>query len=156
MSFREKSAWVSLVTTLGIWGYYFLLLTRGIASGDPSGGRFLGLFITCTMAVVTMQVILYIILAIHSPKDAESYPGPMDERERLVDYKATRNAFAVLNLLAMTVAIATPVVGMTGPAWLRDPGNDGLLLIGSGIFFAIVAAEVVRSGSQIFYFRRMG
>lgn len=154
MSFREKSAWVSLVTTALIWGFYFVTLGHSLATGDPSGTRFVGLFVGCTIALVVVQVALIIALAIHSPKDAEDYPSVPDERERLIELRSTRNAFAVLNALSMTVAIAAPLVAVAGPAMFRDPGADGLLLIGSGVFFAVVAAELVRSASQIVYFRR--
>jgi hypothetical protein len=154
MPFREKIAWTSFVTTLLVWGYYFLALVRELATGDPEGSRFIGLAVGCTIAIVLLQVVATIVLAIHAPRDAESYPTSPDERERLIEYRATRNAFFVLNLLAVSAAIATPFLAVAGPILLPQPAEDGMLLIGSAILFAIVAAELVRSGSQIFYFHR--
>jgi hypothetical protein len=152
MSFREKSAWLSLLTTIGVWGYYLLGLIPNLTSGDPDGGAALGLFLRCVAAVVVIQVAIAIVLALQSPAEADA---PADERERLIAMKASRIAYPVLALLVATTLIGIPFLSVGSPLpFGGDPLDDSLLLIGSAIFLALVIADIVHAGTQIFYFRR--
>jgi hypothetical protein len=73
-----------------------------------------------------------------APKEAKA---PRDERERLIDLRATRFAYA---LLAGSIACACFFGGFNPPIIF----NANVLL------FILVAAEVLRSGCQIVQFRR--
>jgi hypothetical protein len=131
MSFREKLAWISIVSILGIDGLYFWSVIRsGSFTSEVQFGR---LFFT-VIAVVIVQIVLTIVVAIFAPRDAEA---PRDERDRLIDLKAIRSAYA---LLAFCVACACFVPALHFNA-------NALLL-------ALVMAEAVRTASQIVQYRR--
>ncbi|HEX4739434.1 MAG TPA: hypothetical protein VH331_17945 [Allosphingosinicella sp.] len=152
MSFREKSAWISLVTTLAVWGTYLALLLQALASGHPDGPRLLGLFSTCVFLVVVAQVVLSVLIAVSAPKEART---PADEREKLIGLKASRIAFFALSGLALLTAFCTPFIAAAGPVLFpRDPLGGTAIAVGSAIFFAVVIAELVRSVGQIVYYRR--
>lgn len=141
MPFREKSAWISLITTVGVWGTYFWtvgrpLLEQGSLNGMP--GSTVGLFIGAVIVIVIVQVILAIIVAIASGKHAET---PMDEREQLIDLKAARAGFFALNAAVICVS------GL----WLVGASP---LVMANGILLAMVIAEVVHSGGKIIGYRR--
>ena len=55
MSFREKTAWIAVVTTVVIWGTYFFVVWNGIAARTLDGGALLNLFLVAlgvTLAVI--------------------------------------------------------------------------------------------------------
>jgi hypothetical protein len=85
MSFHEKTAWISLVSIGGIYGAYFWSIFR---HGSRAGG-----LLGTVIALVIVQVVLTIVVAAFTPKDANR---PRDERERLIDLRATRLAYAGL------------------------------------------------------------
>lgn len=152
MSYREKSAWISFVTTLLIWGWFFAVLMREIGSGDPRGGVLMGTFIACTVTLVVVQIVLYVAIALTAPKDAEARA---DERERLIDLKASRIAFITVSLLVIGTVIAVPLLAHAGPLiFPRDPMGGTLSVIGGSAFLAVVVGELVHAGWQILLFRR--
>jgi hypothetical protein len=133
MSFREKSAWISLLSVSAIYGYYFLSLVRSDSHTGGFGGL-LGTIIT----LVIVQTALTIAVAIYKPTEARQ---PRDERERLIDLRATRCAYAGL---ATSVAFAIFFAGFNPP----------ILFNANALLFILVVSEVLRSGSQIFQYRR--
>jgi hypothetical protein len=137
MSFREKSAWISFLSIFVIFGIYFWhVLEVEAGRADPHAtGR---LFFTLLIVLVVVEVVLHVLVAAQSPKEART---PKDERERLIDLKATRIAFFVL-LIGALLAIAT-----------IHHGADRVELAHC-VLFAVVVAELVRFGGQIVFYRR--
>ena len=135
MSFREKTAWISLLSMCGIYGAYFWSVMH---AGPRAGGPHLGMLLGTLIALVVVQVVLNITVAIAAPKDAQA---PRDERDRLIDLKATRIGYAGL---ASGVAIACFFGALDSPVLFNA---NSLLLV-------LVTAEVLRSGSQIIQYQR--
>jgi cadmium resistance protein CadD (predicted permease) len=137
MSFREKSAWVSLVTYLGAYGYYFWTIASAVATGQsdtlPSGR----LLVNVICLLIVIEVVLQVTVALWKPTEAQA---PRDEREKLIALKSTRWAFYVVMAGAATGA-GTVALGV--PAFYTA----------NGIFLAVVLAEVVRFAGQVMYFR---
>ena len=135
MSFREKSAWISLISMAGIYGPYFwsLFLSRPRVGGFQFGGLLLTI-----IALVIVQTVLTIAVAISVPKEAKA---PRDERERLIDLRATQLAYAAL---AGSVACACFFGGFNPP----------IIFNPHALLFILVMAEILRSGCQIIQYRR--
>ncbi len=135
MSFREKCAWISLVSLLGIYGRYFWSVIR--SGAWPDGAR-LARIVETVVALVVVQVAVTIAVALFSPKEADA---PLDERERLIELRATRFAYG---LLSGSVACACLFGGFSLP----------ILFNTNALLLALVAAEMLRSGGQIIQYRR--
>ena len=135
MSFREKTAWISLVSTSGIYAFYFWSVVR--SRGGAGDFRFGGL-LTTIIALVIVQTVLIVAVAISAPKEAQA---PRDERDRLIDLRATRFAYAAL---ATSVACAC-FFGAFNPPIIFN--TNALLLV-------LVVAEILRSGCQVVQYRR--
>ena len=135
MSFREKSAWISLLSMSGIYALYFLSLSH--PEPPTAGPRFGGLLGTI-IALVVVQTVLTIAAAIFSPKEAKA---PLDERERLIDLRATRFAYAAL---ASSVACACFFGGFNPP----------IVFSANALLFILVLTEILRSGCRIVQYRR--
>ena len=138
MAFREKSAWITLVTTLIVYGAYFALAVPRIVAGQYGGFQFVGLLSAAIVLIVILQVGLTIVMAITDPRGAKS---PRDEREQLIALRANRAGFYALEIGAFFALVTF--------FWWSDPA-----VIANGVFFAIVSAEAVRAAFQIVDYHR--
>lgn len=86
---------------------------------------------------MVVQVVLTVAAAMVTPKEAKA---PRDEREKLIELKATRIAYSGL---ATSVAVAC-FFGAIEPPIVFDT---------NALLFLMVAAEVMRSGCQIIQYR---
>lgn len=132
MSFREKTAWISLLSMTAIYGYYFWSVIHSKRHGGLGG--LLGTII----ALVFVQAVLIVAVAVFAPKEAKACA---DEREELIELKATRFAYSGL---ATSVAMAC----------LFAAFNPPILFNTNALLFILVVAEVMRSGCQIVQYRR--
>jgi hypothetical protein len=130
MPFREKTAWISFLSTAAIYAVYFWALRHG---SDVFGG-----LLGTVIALVVVQVVLTIAVAVSAPDEAKA---PRDEREKLIELRATRVAYAGL---ATSVAMACFFGGFEPP----------VVFNANALLFLLVAAELLRSGCQIALYRR--
>lgn len=135
MSFREKTAWISLLTMLGIYATYFWFLYR---SGAGLTGAHFGGLLETVIALAVVQVALTIAVAISAPKEARA---PRDERDKLIDLRASRFAYFAL---AGCIACACFFGGFNPP----------IIFNTNALLFILVVVEVLRSGCQIVQYRR--
>lgn len=137
MSFREKSAWISFISTLVLFVAYFWTVSREydglIANHTAAMAEF-----SLLGAFVAIEIVLHVLLAIQKPDEARA---PRDEREQLIEMKATRIAFYVLVVGALA---SVGLMHVTRSAWV----------IAQHIFLAVMVAGVVKFGGQIVYYRR--
>jgi hypothetical protein len=138
MSFREKSAWISLLAYLGIYGFYFVNVAAAMVRGDADGTQFLGLFGRSVVLFVLVIIVGTVIVAVTAPKDARA---PEDEREKLIALKANSASGYVL---------ATGVVLAIGVIFY---GAKDFLVINL-LFFALVVSEVFKNLTQLVLYRR--
>ena len=79
MSFREKSAWISLVSLVVVFGAYFSYI--GLVLAGLARNRF-ALFLVMVAVFILAEVVLHLVIATESPRDART---PKDEREQLIE-----------------------------------------------------------------------
>ena len=151
MSYREKTAWAAIVGDLIVWGGYLLNLLRETADGSPELGDLIGLFTGAVIASVVIHVGLAIVVALVAPRAAEA---PADERERLIELEASRLAYTVFSVAAVTVALAVPILAMGGPVWLDDALTEVALIAANGLILSLVAAEMLNAVARIVGYRR--
>ena len=142
MPFREKSAWISLITMLGVFGAYFgAILTGRLASYGLATIHYL---LISVAAVAVLQVGLHVAARLLARADAGS---PKDERERLIELKAIRVAYVLLILGVLSgvfVVLHTRLLG--GP-----PVGPKLALV---VLAAVILADVVKSAATVVQYRR--
>lgn len=138
MSFREKSTWISFVLLLMIAGVYSWVVVR-MVNGQLEPNRVLGIAHDVLIAFVVLQIVLHGIVVLQAPREART---PKDERERLIELKATRIAFFVL------------VLGGLASIWMYHVPGFGSRAMGHGIISALLIAWLVKLGGQIIYYRR--
>lgn len=138
MSFREKSAWISLLLYLGIYGFYFAQVALALTKGQADGAHFLGWFWQSVVMFVVATIVLTVIAAVLAPKDAQASE---DEREKLITLKANSASGYVL-AVGVVLAIGAVFYG----------ANEFQTI--NLLFFALVLSEVYKVAAQIVLTRR--
>lgn len=138
MSFREKIHWVTLATMILAFGWYFLVYPWQIV-GSPAGVMATaGLLVPVTIAIIAAMTVATGFLAIRSPRDADARE---DERDRSFHMRGTHFGYYPL------------VVGIWLNIFLifRDIGQAEQLNL---MIATLVVAELVRIGTQLYFYRR--
>ena len=137
MSFREKSAWITLIAILIVAAGY---MTHGMFWGlnPPANPRWLEALIGVTVIFVAIEIVGHVVLAVRYPKDART---PKDERERLIDLRAERVA-AYVYVVGSLIAISTVHLGANRIA------------IVNAVLLAFILAEIVNYSARIVFHRR--
>ncbi len=124
-----------MLSMTGIYGYYFWTVIE--AGPQVGGSHFAGLLGTI-IALVVVQVVLTIAVSVFNPKDAQT---PRDEREKLIELRSTRVAYAAL---ATGIALACFFAAFDPP----------ILFNANALLFILVTAEILRAACQIIQHRR--
>ena len=134
-SFQEKSIWISLVAISLIFGYYFLRVFKIAAEDEINVAESIVLLISVIVMVIIVEVVSHIILALRTRPEAQ------DERDRLIELKATRNAYFVL-AFGIFLPIACIVISVRP------------FIVAHVIMFIFVLSEIASFLTQLFYYRR--
>ena len=137
MPFKEKIAWISVVTTILVWGTYFAVVVIGIAHGQPMGREHMIGFLGATVIQVGLVIVASIVTAARAPRAA---CAGSDERATAIARGSYAAAYPVLLSLVVCVAAS-----MHFGATPRDMAYE--------IMAAIVIAEIVHYGAQIVGYR---
>jgi len=152
MGFREKMLWASAATTVVIWGWYFWGFVSALEAPVFNVGAETGKFVSAIVALTVVQIVAAIVLAISSPSEAQA---PADDRDREFALVAYRAAFVTLSLLIATLTVVAPLTMMTAPAWLGGkPMIVVPIVISNALLLSLVIAELVRSATQLFLYRK--
>jgi hypothetical protein len=152
MTFREKMLWGSLAATIAIWGWYFWGFVSALKGPTFDAGAEVGSFIFAIVALIVVQIVVAVVLAISSPAEASA---PADDRDREFALLAYRPAFITLSALVATLTVVAPLTVATAPAWLDGkPTSVVPIVISNALLLSLVIAELVRSGTLVFLYRR--
>lgn len=136
MSFREKSAWITLAA-ITLVGLMFFSHGPGAFVPQPDAATF-PILIYCFLVFIAIEIVAHIVVAARSPKDALA---PKDEREQLIDLKAIRIA-AFVYVIGTFLALLTVTLGASAKA------------LAYFIVLAFVLAELASNTARIVYYRR--
>lgn len=140
MSFREKSAWITLIALVIVtllWTLHFPWGGTFTLAPAPNAFLFHAL-VWATISFVVIEVVAHVIVAVRAPREASA---PADERERLIALKGTRlGAYVYAALTLSAIFLIHLGANQIGLAYL--------------ILFSFVIAEVVNYTARIVYYRR--
>lgn len=137
MSFREKSAWITLVALL-LASSFLLLHLPPLSLAPASSPAAFHVFAVGVIVFVAIATSAHVAVALRTPADARA---PKDERERLIALKATSLAAKVYVALSMvSVSLIHFGANGIGVAW--------------AVLFSFVLAQVVSCVAHIVYHRR--
>ena len=136
VSFREISAWITLVTVAISFGVYFGSIATGSVSAR--GLDTLHLLLLCVGALVALQIASHVVAAAITPREGGRR---RDEREQLIAWRAQSLGYYVLMV---------GVLALGAPAHFGHPLVD---LLNFALLVVVVATLTVAL-SQIVQFRR--
>ena len=137
MSYREKSAWLSLIAIAVVFVPYFVLSAhRPQTAALPDLGQ-LALFAVTVIVQVLILVAGHVLLHLAAPADSRL---PPDERDQQIERRSMQRAYYVL-------ISGVIMVGCVMPFYAR-----GWQIINATIL-AVVIAELVHYGSTVWSYR---
>ena len=139
MSFREKRAWITLITLNLVLLLFWLHIPPTRMLAPPPDMWVLHVLLVVIATFVTIQIIAGIVMRIRSPLDART---PKDERERLIELKSRAIAWYVFVILSLGGIFVTIHAG----------ANE--IGLGFVVLFSFVVAEIVNYALRIYYYRR--
>ena len=151
MSFREKSIWISLVSTLLIFGDYFLnVLSLSELPAEAAKAAALGLSLRAIFLIIIVEVVFQSMLALSNRKAAGL---GADERDKLFEYKGNNFGYTVL-VIGVFITLGRIVLLEINPELIGQ--SDGLtipLLTAHILLFSFILSEIVRFSAQLYYYR---
>lgn len=147
LSTREKTALISLLAVLFVYGGYFADLLSGNAEQTLSGMLYASIGVI--VALVIIEVVFHAVLGIFAGKEANA---PADERDRLIRSRATAIGNHVLSA-GVVIVLCRMVIG--GAMW-ESAGVEEVTLfeVANLLLFALVLSELVFYGAQVYFYRR--
>ncbi|MBI1340047.1 hypothetical protein GC169_07550 [bacterium] len=138
MSFREKSAWITVISVFGCFGAYFGAIALGYINGR--GADSLRLLTICAVALVLVQGALHLV-AVRTSGSADR--AHRDEREEKIIARSHTVGFYTLMVLVLLLGVPGHL-GHSTPAMLNF------------VLLDVVLATLVVALTQIVLFRRGG
>lgn len=147
LSYQERSALASLIAVLVVFGIYFPNVMKLMRDDQLHAISSLGLMIGAVVALVVIEVVFQIFVAILSRGTNA------DERDRLIAAKAARNsgiAFGAGIITLIMAILASEIRGGLGDSlFLLTP-----IAIAQILLLLMVLAQIFEYLSQLYYYRR--
>ncbi len=134
-SFEEKSAWITLISLLVVSIVYFVVAAGMRSAGITVLVGYVPLFVAVVVLLVLILIVGHVAVAI------ASRPEGRDERDQLIEWRAESNSAWVLG--AGVLAALFGLVVSLDSVWIAH-----LLVL------SLLISELVKSVSQLFYYRR--
>lgn len=146
MSFQERRAIVSLISTILIAVLYSAYMIQRYPAADDYSVevfRFWGAFflILIPVAIVAKIIIHIAFIIINTIATREEESDIMDERDKLIEMKATRNSQYLFGL-GVALALGALVIDL-------PPSAMFIILLCAG-----VVTEIISEISQFYFYRR--
>lgn len=153
MSFREKNAWIAVVTTLVIWTVYFWQVGVAALSGTLDGDATFWLFVWCLGISIAIMLPINIVAAILARQNMDA---PPDEREREIDARANRAGLILLEILMVGMVLSSGLItDFARRAYEADPAGATAIILINLTLFALAFSALVREIIQIVHFRML-
>lgn len=160
MSFREKHLWISIVSTVLVWGFYYLRLFQAIRAGglesDDFAGVMGGLFVGCLVVTVVIEIVLSIVAGVTTSKAERE---ARDERETLASLKASHVSLMFLIAAVICESGAAYFAGLLEPAMGAEPGfamtsANAMILMANILLGTVIVSEMIRHGFTLALLKR--
>lgn len=134
----EKIHWVAFVAISIAFGWYFLTLPASFESGPQGLWASAGLLLIPTIGIIIAMTVATAIFAVRNPREATMRE---DERDQAFHVRGTHLAYYPM-VIGSWLCIGLIFGGISQTSLLK------ILLA------MVVSAELVRIGSQIWFYRR--
>lgn len=137
MAFQEKSSIVMTAALALVYGVYFVVIARWLATTTAADIVYQPLMIVAIVPLVIIAVVGHVVLAILNPKAANAN----DERDRLISLRGERVGGYVL-AVGVFVGLVLAMADL------------GTFFIAHALLLAWVLAEITSGSTRIVLYRR--
>lgn len=146
MSYQEKRSIVYLISTLLIFGFYYIYVFQvhpQKSFGDTTDFKFWGITILLIVpAMIVVNIITHIVFnIINAIATREKIPSIEDELDKLVELRANRNAYTTF-MLGFMLSMGTQALEM--PPYVMF----------NALVISILAASIMWSSTQFYFYRK--
>lgn len=138
MSYREKIAWLSLITMALTFVPYFTVTALSSPDESLPNLRQMGFYALTALTQMSLLGLGHLLLRRRAPLDARI---PPDERDRAIASRSMSYAYYVM---IFGIILAGCIMPFSASGWS----------IVNAAIFVIVLAEVVRYSSAVLFYRR--
>ncbi len=152
MTLREKVAWISVVTSVVIFGWYFWSVWADFGAraldGDPLFERFLWCF-GIAIAIMLIGSILAAKLG------GQPFDPPPDELETRIEAVSNRIGLSLLEVSIVGVVLVSRLVTDIARAdYAADPAGATAIMLVNLLLFVSATSAVIREIIVIIQYRR--
>jgi len=138
ISFKEKSIWTSLITTIIVFGYYFTRVFNLLNQTTTDSTNLIVLFIGVVIVMIILEIVSHITLAVIYKKEVNE---SSDERDKLIELKGIRISYWIL-IFGIFQAIVSLLM------------NKSPLMVANIILLFFVFAQIVGESIKLYYYRK--
>lgn len=152
MTMREKVAWISTLTSLAIFGWYFWSVWADFAAVRLDGDALFLRFVWCTGIAIAIMLPASLLAA---RLGKQQFDPPLDELERDIERGAYRVGLVGLELsLIGVVLISRWVTDIARADYASDPAGAVAVILVNLVLFVMAASAVGREVAVIVQYRR--
>ena len=154
MSFREKNAWIAVITTLIVWGYYFFVVWTQVTTRTIDGQGLFNLFLI-SMGITV--VLLFGLNLVAARMARQQFGAPEDEMERAVDARANWLGHRLLGWMLLGLAALGPTViaSYVRENFADDPAGVTAIIMANANLFVSVLSQIIGECVHIVSYRLM-
>lgn len=167
MSNEERISWVALLVNLIVASWYFTRILQLPADADLFSPLVFAFTVKLVMLAILVSIGCEILLRIvQKSTGGGGDAAARDERDALINLKATRNAHGVLGFAVVAVLVQIAGLEWASRYWHRrfEVPETVLGLLGTGplepmhiaqlLLAALTLAAVTLNASRVFFYRR--
>lgn len=152
MTMREKVAWISTLTPLAIFGWYFWRVWADFAAVQLDGDALFWRFVWCTGVAIAIMLSASLLAA---RLGKQQFDPPPDELERNVERSAYRVGLVSLELsLVGIVLMSRWVTDIARTDYASDPAGATAIILVNLVLFVLAASAIAREIAVIAQYRR--
>jgi hypothetical protein len=153
MTMRERVAWISVVTSLVVFGYYFASVWSDFALRALDGDELFWRFLKCFGVAM---IIMLPGAMIGAYLGGERFDPPPDEMERQIEARSNRIGLIVLEVAIVGVVLmSTWISDIARADFAADPAGATAIVLVNLLLFVTASAAVLREILTIIQYRRL-
>lgn len=152
MSMREKVAWISTLTALVIFGYYFWSVLSDFGQRQLDGDVLFWRFVWCLGIAVAIMLPASLLVAWIGK---QQFDPPPDEMEQAIERRSYRAGFGVLEVSLIAIILLSGwIAEMARADYPVDAAGATSVMMVNLLLFAMALAGVLREIQIIVAYRR--
>lgn len=151
MTMREKVAWISVITSLVVFGYYFWSVWSDHSVRALDGDVLFWRFLWCLGIAVAIMLPAALVAA---RLGNQAFDPPADELETLIEARSNRIGLALLELsLLGIILLSGGVTDIARADYAADPAGATAIMLVNLVLLVAATAALVRELIVIVQYR---